>query len=230
MTIKKRQMIKELDELIKKRDTEGILELLDANPEVVNELNENGSSGLTTIAYSAMPDVFAKAVALKGDFTYHEAILAGKMEIVKAYLDNDLSNKLNEYASDGFTPMALAAFFNQSEIAELLANLGADPNLAATNPTKVNALHAAVAKENISLCKLLLTKGANVNAAQMSDVTPLHSAVHRGNLELTKLLVENGAFLDLPMQNGDTALIIAEREGHQEILEYLRSKKSLGDN
>ena len=38
-------MIKDLDELIKKRDTEAILELLDANPEVLNELNENGSSG-----------------------------------------------------------------------------------------------------------------------------------------------------------------------------------------
>lgn len=223
-------MIKDLDELIKKRDTEGILELLDANPEVLNELNENGSTGFMIIAYNGMPDVFAKAVALKREFTYHEAILAGKKEIVKAYLDNDLSNKLNEYASDGFTPIALAAFFNQSEIAELLANLGADPNLAATNPTKVNALHAAVAKENISLCKLLLTKGANVNAVQMSDVTPLHSAVHRGNLELTKLLGENGAFIDMPMQNGDTALIIAERDGNQEILVYLRSRKFFGDN
>ncbi|HOY15145.1 MAG TPA: ankyrin repeat domain-containing protein [Saprospiraceae bacterium] len=216
-------MIKELDELMKKRDTEGILELLDSNPEVLNELNENGSTGFAIIAYSGMPEVFAKAISLKETFTYHEAILAGKIEIVKGYLDADLPNRLNEYSNDGFAPIALAAFFNQIEIAELLAELGADPNLAATNPTKVNALHAAVAKENTHLCKLLIAKGANVNASQMADVTPLHSAVHRGNVELTRLLLDFGAQPDLKMQNGDTAMIIAEREGHQPILDILRN-------
>jgi len=92
------------------------------------------------------------------------------------------------------------------------------------NPSKVNGLHSAIAKENYELCKILLAKGADVNAVQMQNVTALHSAVHRGNLKLTKLLIQNGASIDLKMDNGDTALIIAEREGYKNIVEYLLGK------
>ncbi|MFC3972618.1 ankyrin repeat domain-containing protein [Maribacter confluentis] len=51
----------------------------------------------------------------------------------------------------------------------------------AKNPSKVNALHSAIAKENHELCKLLIEYGVDVNTVQMQNVTALHSAVHRGN-------------------------------------------------
>lgn len=100
---------------------------------------------------------------------------------------------INTHSDDGFSLLSLAAFFDQTEIAKSLIEFGADPNLSAKNPSRVNALHSAVAKENYELCMLLIEKGANVNAVQMQNVTALHSAVHRGNLDLVKLLVENEA-------------------------------------
>jgi len=96
--------------------------------------------------------------------------------------------------------------------------------LAAKNPSKINALHAAVAKENIELCKLFIENGININSTQTQNVTPLHSAVHRGNLELVKLLITNGADSSLKMDNGDDALIIAKRDQHTEILNFLTKK------
>ena len=129
----------------------------------------------------------------------------------------------NQYSNDGFTPLSLAAFFNQTEIAKLLLENGAEPNLHATNPSKVNALHSAVAKENYELCKILIDYGANVNATQMQSVTALHAATHRGNLKLIKLLVENGAEINVKMDNGDTAIDIAGKVGHKDVKTYLAS-------
>ena len=52
---------------------------------------------------------------------------------------------MSEYAPDGFTPVALAAFFGQPAAVKALIAAGADVNAAAKNGLKVAALHAAVA-------------------------------------------------------------------------------------
>jgi len=219
--VKMDKLIELLKTHIHNRNAEKALSLIQNHPEVINLEDENGSSGLMLLAYSGFKDAFTEAVLLKTSFSFHEAIVCGKKEIVEQFLEQSESDWPNTHSKDGFVPLSLAAFFDQTDIALLLLDNGADPNLAATNPTKVNALHSAVAKENYKLCKILLEKGANVNASQMQNVTALHSAVHRGNLELTKLLIENGANPSLIMDNGDTVLIIANREGHGLVEAYL---------
>ncbi len=214
-------MLELLKTHIKNKEEDKVISLIKENPDVLSLKDENGSSGLMMIAYSGLEKAFEQAISLKKSFSFYEAIVCGKTDVVNDYLDEPGFDLLNTHSNDGFTPLSLASFFNRTEIAKSLVELGADPNLAATNPSKVNALHAAVAKENYELCKLFIANGANVNAVQMQNVTPLHSAVHRGNLELVKLLVENNASTTLKMDNGDTALIIAEREGHKAIKEYL---------
>ncbi|MBW1296316.1 ankyrin repeat domain-containing protein [Aquimarina litoralis] len=217
-------MIELLKTYIKNQETEKIITLIKENPEVLNLKDENGSSGMMIIAYSGFDKVFEQAIELKQSFVFHEAIVCGKINIVRDSLNNSNLYLLNTYSDDGFPPLSLAAFFNQTEIAKLLITLGANPNLLAKNPSKVNALHSAIAKENFELCKLFIENGVDINAVQMQNVTALHSAVHRGNLELTKLLIENGASIGLKMDNGDTALTIAKREGHNNITQYLLNK------
>ncbi len=224
-SLKTNDMIELLKTHIKNKDAEKAMLLIRENPEILNIEDENGSSGFMILAYGGLHDVFEQAKKLKKVFSFHEAIIAGKIESVKAYLEESSSSLVNTHSNDGFTPLSLAVFFNQTQIAKLLIENKANPNLSATNPSKVNALHAAVAKENYELCEVLLEKGADVNSVQMQNVTPLHSAVHRGNLKLIKLLVESGASIGLKMDNGDTALIIAEREGHHEIKKYLSTRQ-----
>ena len=215
------KLIELLKTHIQNRDADQALALIKNHPEVINLEDENGSSGFMLVAYSGFKDAFAEAALRKTSFSFHEAIVAGKKEIVAQYLNKSDADWANTHSKDGFVPLSLAAFFDQTDIAFLLLDKGADPNLAATNPTRVNALHSAVAKENVELCKILLEKGVDVNAPQMQNVTALHSAVHRGNLELVKLLVGHGADLSLKMDNGDTALSIANREGHGLVEAYL---------
>jgi len=217
-------MIEKLKTHIQNKESEKAISFIEQNPEVLNLEDNNGTSGLMIIAYSGLKKVLEKAIELKKSFSFHESIVTGKMKIIKSYLEKSPTNLINTHSNDGFTPLSLAAFFNQTEVAKLLLANGADPNLSATNPSKVNGFHSAIAKENYDLCKILLAKGADVNAVQMQNVTALHSAVHRGNLKLTKLLIQNGASIDLKMDNGDTALIIAEREGYKNIVEYLLGK------
>ena len=218
-------MVEKLKTHIQNKEVEKAISFIKQNPEVLDLKDENGSSGLMLIAYSELDQVFEKAIDLKVSFSFHEAIVCGKMEILNSYFQNSNVDVANSFSNDGFTPLSLAAFFNQTEIAKFLLAKGADPNLSAKNPSKVNALHAAIAKENVELCRLFIEQGVDVNAVQTQNVTALHSAVHRGNLALTKLLVENGASIDLKMDNGDTALMIAQREGHQQIEEYLKTKE-----
>tara|TARA_R110002051_G_scaffold100879_2_gene171306 strand:- start:26046 stop:26705 length:660 start_codon:yes stop_codon:yes gene_type:complete len=219
-------MIELLQTLIINKDVDKIISLIQDKPKLLDLKDKNGSSGLMNIAYSGLDKAFEQAIQLKPSFSFYEAIVCAKIELVKDYLNKADVNLQNSYASDGFTPLSLASFFNQTEIAKLLIEQGADPNLSAQNPSKVNALHAAIAKENYELCELFIKNGANVNAPQMQNVTALHSAVHKGNLNLVKLLVENGALIELKMDNGDTALLMAQREGHHHISEYLLQQQN----
>jgi ankyrin repeat protein len=190
------------------------------SPELLSLENENGASVFMQLAYNGLMEVFEEAKEVKPDFTFYEAIVSGNKRRVIEYLkEHDL---INSFSKDGFAPIALAVFFNQTELAKLLLSKGGDPNLNATNPSKVNALHAAVARGNIELCKLFLEQGANPNALQAQSVAPLHSAVHRNDLGMVKLLIKHGAQQDLKMDNGDTALIIAEREGHDQVINYFQ--------
>lgn len=146
------------------------------------------------------------------------------------FLIPDSATAGNSHSEDECTPLSLAAFLDHIVIAELLLKYGGDPNLQATNPSRVNAPHAAVAKANYELCQLLIERGADVNVSQMKNVTALHAAVHRGNLRLVQLLVDRGARTDLKMENVDTALSIAKRDGHEKVVEYLVAREEKYDS
>lgn len=216
-------MIDQLKKLLANRDEDEIITLITDHPEVLDEQDPNGSSGIMLLAYIGLQNALKQAKALKKSFSFHEAIVCGKSKVVEDYLSKD-NLITNTYSLDGFTPLSLAAFFDQTEIAKLLLKHGADPALQATNPSKVNALHSAVAKENHELCTILVASGMDLNLGQTQQVTALHSAAHRGNLKLVELLVENGAEIQVKMEDGSTPLDLAKKDGHEAVVRYLESK------
>ncbi len=106
-------------------------------------------------------------------------------------------------------------------IAKRLINAGADPN--GTNKFGAPVLLTAAGSGDIEIVKLLIKKGAKVNAKfeRYDDVTALMLAAESGHLEVVKALIKGGADVDVRTANGDTALIAAVAKGHVDIIKLL---------
>jgi hypothetical protein len=72
--------------------------------------------------------------------------------------------------------------------------------------------------------KLLLEKGADVNAKDNEGWHPLQLAAKRGDLELIKVLLENGAEVNASNDLGGTALMSAARRGYIDVAKLLLDK------
>lgn len=72
------------------------------------------------------------------------------------------------------------------------------------------ALHLAVELHDITSVKLLLSRGANVDAAMFNGCTPLHLAVGRQDAAIANLLCQSGADTMLRNMEDETALDLAD--------------------
>ncbi|WP_260588369.1 ankyrin repeat domain-containing protein, partial [Staphylococcus aureus] len=75
---------------------------------------------------------------------------------------------------------------------------------------KGTPLFNAAARGYEAIVKLLIEKGANIEARNGSGETPLYSAVHSRFEGIVKLLVKNGADIRAKNMFGETPLSIAK--------------------
>jgi ankyrin repeat protein len=115
---------------------------------------------------------------------------------------------VNDADAWGMSALALAAYNNHSDVAEVLLEHGADPNLASS---EVPPLHTAILHRNDKLVSALLVRGAEPNAPlrawtgfergsrdrwihlAMVGARPLWLAARFGTPEMMRRLVDRGA-------------------------------------
>ncbi len=135
----------------------------------------------------------------------------------------------------GRTPLLVAASSTgTAEAIGLLLDKGADVNAA--DAIGVTPLIAAASVDDTEVAKLLLAKGAEVNAKANvgQSATALMGAAYNGNVELTRLLLARGAALDAisddrsgnvkngPVRFGNvTALHMATSSGRADVVKLL---------
>ena len=125
---------------------------------------------------------------------------------------------INMQDDEGMTPLAGAVVQEQVDVVRFLLDKGADPNIP--NKHGLTPLEHACGREKtngLALAKLLLARGASVNATNVTGftITPLDWAISADNTELVKLLLDHGAII------GTTFLSAAAGRGDVDIAEIL---------
>ena len=143
----------------------------------------------------------------------------------------------------GVTPLMVAAKTGVNDVVSALLNHGADINIQEPRRNQ-SALMWAISFKNPDTARLLIEKGANVNAkTKMLDedfdpvvlegykanvlgtpqggYTPLMFAARSGDMETVKHLVENKADMDAISVADGTALVMAAAGGYEDISLYL---------
>jgi hypothetical protein len=113
-------------------------------------------------------------------------------------LESSLGSSLMLQNCSGWTVLHMAAFMgNQAAVRLLLAQRGID--LSVCDGEGATPLHAAVGAGQLECARMLVAKGASVNARAESGDTPLHLAARLGHVALAVLLLKVGA--DRTQQN-----------------------------
>ncbi len=84
-------------------------------------------------------------------------------------------------------------------------------------------LHWAAMWGQLDTVKLLLEKGAEIDAPTSSKMTPLHWAAWQGGLEVVKYLVSKRADKNATSVHGESVLNRAINHGQTKVADYLRS-------
>ena len=195
-----------------------------SNPALLHARDGNGASAILVSIYNGRKDVAEALISLGAPLDLFEASALGRVERIDEILRAD-PQRASEYAPDGFTPVALAAFFGHADAAFALIAAGADVRAPARNAFKVQALHAAVAGRNLEIVKAVLEAGADPNAQQQAGFRPIHEAGTNANRALAELLLAHGANPLLPADSGKHAVDLAREKGHTDFATWLEQQK-----
>ncbi|MHB8207215.1 ankyrin repeat domain-containing protein [Mucilaginibacter sp.] len=210
----------QLEECITTGDLTGLNVLLTQNPALAKAATSHHVSPIMLSCYYKKPEVTAFLMKYIDEVNLFEAVAAGKFDVVAQLVDT-YPDAINYYAEDGFTPLGLACYFGQYEIARFLILKGADVNMSSNNGYNVYPIHSAAAGNHTDIAALLIEAGANINVRQQAGVTPIHSAAQNGNLELLILLLENNADINIRMEGGKRPADLAREKGFMDIAEAL---------
>jgi ankyrin repeat protein len=212
--------VEKLELYITNADLASLDALLTENPALAKSRTSHHVSPLMLSCYYKKPEVTTLLLKYLGDINLFEASAAGKFDVV-AHLVYSHPEAINFYAEDGFTPLGLACYFGQYEIARYLVLKGADVNLPSNNGFSVYPLHSAAAGNYTQIARMLIENNAQVNVKQQAGATALHSAAQNGNIDLLILLLEHGADVNIRMEGGKLPADLAREKGFVEIAEAL---------
>jgi len=111
---------------------------------------------------------------------------------------------------------------NEAECLEALRH-GGQRAIHQEDPYGCTALHIAAHCGSAAMVRLLLERGAKVDAYEAWDETPLHFAARSGSFEVCKVLLDHGASIDATNAYGWTPLLAAGYAKQQGSCEFLLS-------
>ena len=126
---------------------------------------------------------------------------------------------LNSVNQMGFSPLILACYRGNIEVAKYLIDKTKDINY---NSPEGTALSSLCINYNKELVEKILSKKADPNIQDSHGNTPLLWAVKRNNLELVSLLLKNKADINMKDSVGISAFEYAIKSNNKELINLLK--------
>lgn len=127
--------------------------------------------------------------------------------------DEDLATRLIKGGADpnntnntGSSPLILACRFGHLNVVRVLLNNGAKIEEPKTPKGRTPLMVACAYSSGITIIKLLVEKGANINATANDKSTPLMLAARMAKADVVEYLVSKGADVNAKDASGLTAL------------------------
>jgi serine/threonine-protein phosphatase 6 regulatory ankyrin repeat subunit B len=170
------------------------------------------------------------------------ATMAGKSDVVRelvranATVQDSHGAEMLNWATFAGQIEVVKVLFEQREAKTLLnaRNVYSPLHVTASGTFGgMNSPEAVTPKRRLDIAKLLVEKGADVNArwganvnpqsgaAHMIDTTPLMFASSQGDIEMVKFLIDQQADAKAANASGQTALHFAAQHGHRSVVELL---------
>ncbi len=152
-----------------------------------------------------------------GDTLLMLAVRSGAVDVANLLLS--LPNIKVDKANTVYeTPLMLAVFLKNNKLANELIRRGANVN----NPRHWTPLHYAASSGNHQMVRILLEKGADVNARTLRGITPLYMAARDADAKTVKMLLDAGARKDFCTNDNRAPYDIArEKNNVAEIVNQL---------
>ena len=144
----------------------------------------------------------------------------GTLEQAKEKLKEN-PNFFNVVNDEGYSPLLLACYRGNNEVAKLLIDNGSDINGKSKFGTP---LMACIVKRNNEIAKLLIEKKADLNFADLSGMSALIYAINFKNYEIVSLLVKAGVNVDFKDAKNKSALDYAILLDDDLLIELLKNK------
>jgi ankyrin repeat protein len=166
----------------RKGDVKKVTALLQSDPKLVGDRDNNGDTPL------------------------HVAALHGELAVAQVLLEAGADvNARNSYGA--FTPGDLWSVLGSSNHKDPVALLRVHGVDTQDMKNGYTPLHLAVfSVSHKKMVELLLSKGADVNARAASGATPLFFAILRDQKDDAQIFIDHGADVNLPDAYGDTVL------------------------
>ncbi|OGU57006.1 MAG: hypothetical protein A2V66_05420 [Ignavibacteria bacterium RBG_13_36_8] len=187
-----------IHDAVQKENLQQVAELIEKDPDIVNELNNEQATPLHLAAslgneeivqYLLSHGALVDAKNNSGQTPLHVAISADtpKEEVIRLLIENgaDINAKVNEDI-----PLTIAARMRLPNIVDLLIDKRAD--IPVNDNVAETLLRLAVSRNLVRLLEIMLRKGADLNIKVKNDGGLLHSAVEYGNEEIVEKLITNG--------------------------------------
>jgi ankyrin repeat protein len=145
-----------------------------------------------------------------------EACSSGYLTIVKLLLENGANP--NPKLENEWSPLRLACFGGNKDIAELLLLHGADINDDVDQET---LLFVAIGNGHFGLVELLIEHGADVYTCNHFGASQLEVACEKGRSDMVQLLIDNGVNINKEDRHCWTALHTVCAKGYLDIMKIL---------